>query len=1134
MTFDEMLAGESAATIGLAEAVSLAVVIEPAFLRRARLELERGPDAGVEADVWFSGFVASRDQDGIVFYREAADGLRRRLAQSATRRRHAWALLQQAHADTSPALQLEEEIGWLLTDEGDQALPKIKQRLRSAIATLVGGERIGLAHWAVQAIHRLPGAVLELEETRILYTAARLRLDGSSNETDVPEWMSWVLPTSQRATTAIRLRMFAGVLEMEPAATSESSPPGEVIRIPTIEPLAIELDAGDGPVSVTLPIGRPTFARIGNGTVRLRACDGAVYELTPSHDRQSQRRREIISFKSLLDEGERFAALAEPLDVLRSASFKAGAGLFVTGLPGSGKTGLLIAFVRTLTQQPLAMHFFSDRTHQWRDADLAWTSLAAQVEEFLPVEPMRPVRPIERLRRALHRLPPSNTPFIVVIDGLDEMTPASRARTDLVELFGDGLPPQACVVCSCNDQSHISEHISDGQSWREEVGKPLKRAQDAGMEPLLRRLFEGSSSMAGISLDHPQWERARLRAAQESGVDARAAELLGGNFLAGHLLRTSRSGQEGLMSVLAGTLRPAAKGPQPSDVAVVHAVAAAVWASLPVEARGLLRILAAAREPLTRFRIDDAARSRVESSDSTFDTIEPWLATGRTPDADTTYIVRHQALRTFIEGAPPGQNDSMLESHEALLNTVAKWTPRDLGEFQKEYSLRYAVTHAVGTGDGQRVVELLTNLDFLEARCRLESPDRFVAELRAIVDNDDKPLEETISVSRALSDGLVRLRQDPSAVRFLAYTALRSSTSEPKVTGRLPDLRLRHAIPAARPEGREHRGAVVGCAQLGASNIISWSADGTLKSWRRHDLSLERTLTGHLEAVTACHMFQEGSSAAPSGLTLLSGSRDGTVRIWQSEKSVVVTTHDAPVRGVTWTGDAVLSWDAAGVIRVSEPGKGEIESVHEHRGAVNVCAIEGQRVWSGSEDHTIRVWSGLINKSQRDRPPSSVVLSGHTGAITAISVRGPDQYAYSCSEDGTIRVWNPTTFEESGLFSGHTSAVLGCQSRPDSTLVSWSRDRTLRIWDLAQERDTIVMTGHEGAVLGASVLSSGQILSCSSDGTLRLWDGETGAPLAVFEGHSAAVNGALVLDETYIISCSDDRSLVRWDPPIWQ
>ena len=397
MTFDEMLAGESAATIGLAEAVSLAVVIEPAFLRRARLELERGPDAGVEADVWFSGFVASRDQDGIVFYREAADGLRRRLAQSATRRRHAWALLQQAHADTSPALQLEEEIGWLLTDEGDQALPKIKQRLRSAIATLVGGERIGLAHWAVQAIHRLPGAVLELEETRILYTAARLRLDGSSNETDVPEWMSWVLPTSQRAMTAIRLRMFAGVLEMEPAATSESSPPGEVIRIPTIEPLAIELDAGDGPVSVTLPIGRPTFARIGNGTVRLRACDGAVYELTPSHDRQSQRRREIISFKSLLDEGERFAALAEPLDVLRSASFKAGAGLFVTGLPGSGKTGLLIAFVRTLTQQPLAMHFFSDRTHQWRDADLAWTSLAAQVEEFLPVEPMRPVRPIERL-----------------------------------------------------------------------------------------------------------------------------------------------------------------------------------------------------------------------------------------------------------------------------------------------------------------------------------------------------------------------------------------------------------------------------------------------------------------------------------------------------------------------------------------------------------------------------------------------------------------------------------------------------------------------------------------------------------------------------------------------------------------
>ena len=672
MTFDEMRASESHATVRLAETVSLAVLIEPALLRRARLELERSADPGVEADVWFSSFVASHDLDGIVFHRTAAEGLREQLATSIDRRRAAWALVREAHATTSPALQLEEEIAWLLADEGDRAIPKIKERLRSAVATMVGGERVGLAHWAIQAIHRLPEAVLELDETRMLYAAARLRLGRPSNESEVPEWMSWVLPTNHAAKATIRLRMFAGVLELESVPVSASTPAADVITVPALEPLALEIDGGDGPVAVTIQTGRPTFARIGGGVVRLRSSDGAEYELTPSHDLEDRRRREIISFQSLFHEHESFKELREPLERLRSGSLRGGTGLLVTGPPGIGKTGLLIAFARSLTQ-PYAMHFFSDRTHQWRDADLAWTSLAAQVERLLPPEATPPVRPVERLRRALHRLAPSNVPFVLAIDGLDEMVSGIRAADDLDLLFADGPPPNACVVCSCDSHSRIAQR--------------------------LRGLFDRASSFARIALDDEQWRRARIEAALDIGLDQSLTEALNGNFMASHLAREARPRQDALDRALSESRRANATDSASDDFEVVAAVASAAWASLPVEARGLLGLVAAARESLTRPRIDEAARGWVESTDAPFEVITPWLATGRTPDSETTYVVRHQALRAFIQGAPRSDDDSMRDSHEALLKTVAKWNPKDLGEFQKEYSLRYALTHAVGTSD---------------------------------------------------------------------------------------------------------------------------------------------------------------------------------------------------------------------------------------------------------------------------------------------------------------------------------------------------------------------------------------------------------------------------------------------------
>src|SRR4051812_11549791 len=75
-----LLQAQSSKALKLAEVVSLAVMVEPALLRRARLELVPGADAAAEADLWLSGLVLTSSPEGIVLLSDVAEALRKRLS----------------------------------------------------------------------------------------------------------------------------------------------------------------------------------------------------------------------------------------------------------------------------------------------------------------------------------------------------------------------------------------------------------------------------------------------------------------------------------------------------------------------------------------------------------------------------------------------------------------------------------------------------------------------------------------------------------------------------------------------------------------------------------------------------------------------------------------------------------------------------------------------------------------------------------------------------------------------------------------------------------------------------------------------------------------------------------------------
>jgi len=88
--------------------------VDPALLRAARYSFLPKADPGSEADVWFSGLVQARSPQGLVFFAEIADSLRRGLTTDEAGA--AFALTSKLHSTRAMALRLEEQINYLSLD----------------------------------------------------------------------------------------------------------------------------------------------------------------------------------------------------------------------------------------------------------------------------------------------------------------------------------------------------------------------------------------------------------------------------------------------------------------------------------------------------------------------------------------------------------------------------------------------------------------------------------------------------------------------------------------------------------------------------------------------------------------------------------------------------------------------------------------------------------------------------------------------------------------------------------------------------------------------------------------------------------------------------------------------------------
>jgi eukaryotic-like serine/threonine-protein kinase len=185
---------------------------------------------------------------------------------------------------------------------------------------------------------------------------------------------------------------------------------------------------------------------------------------------------------------------------------------------------------------------------------------------------------------------------------------------------------------------------------------------------------------------------------------------------------------------------------------------------------------------------------------------------------------------------------------------------------------------------------------------------------------------------------------------------------------------------------------------------------------------------------------------------------------------------------------------------------------------------DGQRLASGSQDNTVKIWDSATGKKL-------LSLEGYNDAVVTFSPDG-QRLATGRNWNKTVTIWDSASGKELFSLKGHAEPVNSVAFSPDGRrLASGSDDKTLKIWDSATGKELLSLKGHAAAVESVAFSPDGRRLaSGSQDNTVKIWDSATGKELLSLKSDGAWVESvAFSPDGQRLASGTSDKTVKIWD-----
>ncbi|PWI76936.1 phospholipase A-2-activating protein [Purpureocillium lilacinum] len=281
--------------------------------------------------------------------------------------------------------------------------------------------------------------------------------------------------------------------------------------------------------------------------------------------------------------------------------------------------------------------------------------------------------------------------------------------------------------------------------------------------------------------------------------------------------------------------------------------------------------------------------------------------------------------------------------------------------------------------------------------------------------------------------------------------------------------------------------------------VLSASRDCTVRIWRRgadSPPSFEGALVSRGSEYVNSLTFSPPSKSHPDGL-VISGGKDTIIEVKSprasstdnAERLLIGHAHNVCTLDVSPSGAYLVSGGWDGQARVWNLDKWETEFTlggHEGMSVWNVLALDDTTVVTGCADQNIRVFD-LGNARAGEVQPTSTI---YTPAVVRALCRVPKGHPSgadiaSASNDGTVRLWK-LNGQQVGELHGHESFVYCLASLPTGELVSSGEDRTVRIWRGLECVQTITHPAISVWTVAANP-DTGDIVTGASDGVARVF-----------------------------------------------
>lgn len=181
------------------------------------------------------------------------------------------------------------------------------------------------------------------------------------------------------------------------------------------------------------------------------------------------------------------------------------------------------------------------------------------------------------------------------------------------------------------------------------------------------------------------------------------------------------------------------------------------------------------------------------------------------------------------------------------------------------------------------------------------------------------------------------------------------------------------------------------------------------------------------------------------------GTKDGSVRLWDSSSGALLATH----REVMYVGVFSLAWSEAGLlvaggdnhngsdVRALTDGSWRTVSPSDSIAYDLTFSPDGTRLASGSNDGTIKIFDASSFALLRRIQVMKI------GAVRSVAFSPDGRELASGDTEGLVKIWDPDTGALLDTLSGHTKPVDGVAYAPSGGFLASAGDRTVRLWPRA-------------------------------------------------------------------------------------